>query len=546
MRALAGQLLCLASALIACTSDRSVPDGADETLAVEVRVGTEGIEIRDVQPISRRRIWHHVQALTSLEYRLVDRDGDEVLRGRTPDFRWARSEEMDPATGTLTSAEFRLGSAVGTLRLPAIAGELVILEPTADGTVELGRAAYDPTPIAALRRPLDDDEVLGDPIRLAGGGLKEGAIDILLVPEAYQEDQLTRFHQTAAQFVDEFLYQADFADYQDRINVYYIDVASKDDQIDSGGLFGDHHDSAFDGRWGGGGFLGIGDAPDNCITYGESDDARDLGTDHEMDAVVMIANVDGVRGLAADDIISLGRDSSGVTMAHELGHLLLDLGDEYTEDMSGFEDFRCGVHSFFGLHERANVQADTEDLPWWDLLTPGVPLPTDEEAAAWEVVGAFEGANHCESGWYRPQQSCLMRDHASMCAACRRELDFLMGALSTEPPSCPEEWRDDGICDLCLDDDPDCDVKRVCDGDGTCDENEHCSACPEDCGDCPIGGSCGDGACAHDETDSSCPVDCGCAAEGGQCDGTAPYGCYCDAQCEDSGDCCADYTPACE
>ncbi len=55
------------------------------------------------------------------------------------------------------------------------------------------------------------------------------------------------------------------------------------------------------------------------------------------------------------------------------------------------------------------------------------------------------------------------------------------------------------------------------------------------------GGSdgCGDGTCAGDEDDRSCSADCGCAALD-VCDGPAPFGCYCDGTCGESGDCCAD------
>ena len=515
-------------------------------MAVEVRVANDGIEIRRVEPMSQHGLWHHAHGLTALEYRLIDREGDEVIRARTADFRWARSEEMNPDTGTLSAAEFRLPSGIGTIRLPPVAGELVFLEPTDGGLVELGRAPYDPTAVAALRRPLDDEDVLGAPVLIVGGGAKPGAIDLLVIPEAYKEEQLADFHDTAVRLANEFIAQPDFGAYKERVNVWYIDVKSKEDKLDSGGLFGDDYDTAFDARWGGGGLLGIiGNAPDNCVTYGDAGDAKDLAEEHDMEATVMIANADGVRGLQADDLISMGRDVSGTTVAHELGHLLLDLGDEYTEFDSGFEGFRCDTHSFFGLHETANVQADTDDLPWWDLLTPGVALPTDPSAGP-DVVGAFEGANRCASNWYRPQVTCLMRDHAPMCDVCRRELDRLMGGLSTEPASCPDSWRDDGICDLCLHDDPDCQVQRVCNSDGTCDQDEHCSACPEDCGACPTGGGCGDGACAQNETDSSCPVDCGCSA-GAQCtNGPAPYGCMCDPVCEEAGDCCADYSGDCQ
>jgi len=540
-------LICLsiAAALAGCAGEKSGKDSAEDTRSVDLLVSADGIEIRNVEPLPTHRLTHHVDALTTLEYRLIDRDGNEVIRARMPDFRWAHSEAMDPDTGTLSRADFRLPSATGTIRLPAIAGELVVLEPQAGGAVELGRAAYDPDALTTAL--LSSDDILGEPVLIAGGGSKEGAIDVLLLPEAFKEDQLTSFHETAVRIADEFLAQPDWGSYADRINVWYLDVRSDEDKLDSGGLFGDHYDTAFDARWGGGGLFGIiGNVPDNCTTYGDGWVARAIGDALEADMVVMIANVDGVRGLFADDMVNMGRDNSGVTMAHELGHAILDLGDEYAEESGGFEGFRCGTRSFLGIGDSVNVQPDVDDLPWWDLLTPGVQLPTAEDGAGDDVIGAFEGANLCESDWYRPQMHCLMRDHAEMCAVCRRELDTLMGGLSTEPPSCPEAWRGDGICDLCLHDDPDCEVQRVCDTDGVCDENEHCSACPEDCGSCPVGGGCGDGACANNETDSSCPVDCGCSA-GAECtNGPAPYGCYCDSACEGNGDCCADHSADCQ
>jgi len=54
----------------------------------------------------------------------------------------------------------------------------------------------------------------------------------------------------------------------------------------------------------------------------------------------------------------------------------------------------------------------------------------------------------------------------------------------------------------------------------------------------PGSGGCGDGQCTGDETDSSCPADCGCAAI--SCSGVSPFGCYCDADCAATGDCCSD------
>ncbi len=52
-------------------------------------------------------------------------------------------------------------------------------------------------------------------------------------------------------------------------------------------------------------------------------------------------------------------------------------------------------------------------------------------------------------------------------------------------------------------------------------------------------GMCGDGECSEGETDATCGKDCGCGAESA-CGSVAPFGCYCDPSCADTGDCCAD------
>jgi hypothetical protein len=54
-------------------------------------------------------------------------------------------------------------------------------------------------------------------------------------------------------------------------------------------------------------------------------------------------------------------------------------------------------------------------------------------------------------------------------------------------------------------------------GDGTCDTDENCSTCPDDCGTC--GAECGNGTCESGEDCSTCPGDCGtCGGGDGGCE----------------------------
>ena len=143
--------------------------------------------------------------------------------------------------------------------------------------------------------------------------------------------------------------------------------------------------------------------------------------------------------------------------------------------------------------------------------------------------------------------------------ACRATIDAAraLGWDGEATQALADSWADVGVeCES--------DV-YVCNSDGACDAagGETCASCNEDCGpcegqgpcsifkkakcalgigdcsDCEGNPGCGDGVCNSDETDENCGQDCGCAAL--NCESVAPFGCWCDFECEDYGDCCSDY-----
>ena len=171
--------------------------------------------------------------------------------------------------------------------------------------------------------------------------------------------------------------------------------------------------------------------------------------------------------------------------------------------------------------------------------------------------------------WYEANAS-YWTSGSTFTQACAGTVDAArsLGFSSDEVLAVGQSWADVGVvCDG---------APMMCNDDGTCDAGAgetcfscsgDCGACSEECGwfkkaKCKIGigdcsrcnidpdcgeddceAGCGDGVCAEDETDETCAQDCGCSAAPGpedQCGGVAPFGCFCDADCETSGDCCAD------
>jgi vibriolysin len=148
---------------------------------------------------------------------------------------------------------------------------------------------------------------------------------------------------------------------------------------------------------------------------------------------------------------------------------------------------------------------------------------------------------------------------ADYSVACRGTLDAAraLGLADELVAGLQQSWADVGAyCDSGL--------EVACQADGICDggDGETCYSCATDCGSCTeecswwkqikcqigigdcercaVGEPCGDGVCSGDESDETCGQDCGCRSTDDSCGRLAPYGCWCDDECEDNNDCCAD------
>jgi len=162
---------------------------------------------------------------------------------------------------------------------------------------------------------------------------------------------------------------------------------------------------------------------------------------------------------------------SNYVFVHEFGHHFAALADEYyTSDVA----YEAGATAKPEPWE-PNVTAlhDPATLKWKNLVTPGTPLPTPWDKAAFEKhtagiqqrrrdirkrnapeeemdalfreqmawdqaflagmkysgkVGAFEGASYEPRGLYRPEADCIMftRDPVGFCRVCRRAIDRII------------------------------------------------------------------------------------------------------------------------
>jgi hypothetical protein len=144
--------------------------------------------------------------------------------------------------------------------------------------------------------------------------------------------------------------------------------------------------------------------------------------------VVMVNDGRG-GGCNRGNVAAFTRSEAANVVAHELGHNLFALGDEYNN----------GTQNFTGTTNVANLTeqpASWAALKWSGLVAAGAPLPTDPGAlpAGWNrrtSVGAFEGGGaRFSTGIFRPVLECRMnQNHPPWCPVCGGEIDRIMGAF---------------------------------------------------------------------------------------------------------------------
>ena len=101
-------------------------------------------------------------------------------------------------------------------------------------------------------------------------------------------------------------------------------------------------------------------------------------------------------------------------LVHESGHVLGNLGDEYTTPYPGFPNV-----------EEPNTTTNTvyTNIQWNAWVSTNTLLPTPFVISNASTVGLFLGAHYHTNGWYRPYENCCMQSFGvGFCPVCQETL----------------------------------------------------------------------------------------------------------------------------
>ncbi len=203
---------------------------------------------------------------------------------------------------------------------------------------------------------------------------------------------------------------------------------------------------------------------------------RDVASWAPYDVVLIITNSSTYGGGGIFNLYStVAADSAWAQYigVHEFGHNFAALADEYyTSPVT----YLPPANKTEPWEPNVTALLDPKNLKWRDLVTPGTPVPTPWRKQEFETysrdvqktraeirkanrpeaemnalfkdelkhedqllgtdvyansVGAFEGANYEATGYYRPQENCIMftRTH-DFCAVCGRTIDRVIDLYS--------------------------------------------------------------------------------------------------------------------
>lgn len=359
-----------------------------------------------------------------LSYELANERGEIVRSGVVPDPRHVHSEWDEGGEEMSGMSDMGEEGAAG-LWLPQRGGELRVYRDFKTDGEPLASTEYAPgtgTPegIDQLSQGLvSSSDLRHTPQRLWGSAARDEAINILFLPEGFQASEMDEFRSAALSMMEDmFAEKPTFERFEHRFNAWYMEIPSADSGV-SLPAEGVDRTTAFE--------VAVDDrniAKPSTLGRGA---AGYLRMRRGMDVAVLVANADRHRGVRIGNVIVVpNKPGRAATLAHELGHALVGLADEYTESSA------CTFVRRLRNRQRPNIDntSNRDRLKWSHLIDSSTPIPTDGSSSHGGDVGAFEGAGYCEDGWYRPQHTCLMRSSGkTMCDVCRAELEAVMQDL---------------------------------------------------------------------------------------------------------------------
>ena len=243
-------------------------------------------------------------------------------------------------------------------------------------------------------------------------GPTSNRLNVVVLSEGYTSTQLAQFSVDATNAVNALPSHQPYQEYSNYFNAFAIKVASNASGSDHPS-WPSYRDTYFNSSYDSDSDRVI-TIPAGSTGQGKVDALLQTFMPKCQLPVLLVNDTTpgGSDGFDKTAIASIGYDLPEF-LTHETGHVLANLGDEYTTPNPGFP----------GTEEPNTTQQTNRLLIKWKAwISTNTPIPTPA-AVGDGVVGLFEGAHYHTTNWYRPELNCLMGSYgAPFCSVCSEAL----------------------------------------------------------------------------------------------------------------------------
>lgn len=267
---------------------------------------------------------------------------------------------------------------------------------------------------------------------LLRNGPNGSKLNLVIVGDGFTAADQAGYNTYVQNLIFERLFKQDFFDEtMDAFNIYRINVNSTQSgvtQINASGTVTVAKNTALDYRYSG--------VWDRCWMEGGPNTATNLNNlltslVPQYNYVFIVLNEPGGGGCAGGGRLAITRGSSDAspswtTAAHEMGHMVGGLADEYTVDCDVYSGAEPGQ-----VNVTINTNRNTLKGEWKNFVAPGTAVPTTAVCNASapagtdtdEDAGLFVGSQYRGMGKYRPVHNCRMRGNSPLfCPVCYNEM----------------------------------------------------------------------------------------------------------------------------
>ena len=246
------------------------------------------------------------------------------------------------------------------------------------------------------------------------------AVDIVILPEGYTQQEMGKFVKDCDFFVHSLFDYAPYNRYQQSFNVRGVMAPSQESGCTEPGDRVYKNTVMHFSFW-------TFDSERYCMST-DNRDIRDLAGQVPYDQIYILINSEKYGGGGIYNFYcssAAGNSFSGDIIIHEFGHGFAGLADEYYDDTTTYgEMYNLNLEPW-----EPNITTLVDfDSKWNDMLDRKTPVPTPREKKYEHTIGVYEGGGYEPKGVYSPHLDCLMKTFKGheFCPVCQRAIERMI------------------------------------------------------------------------------------------------------------------------